>query len=90
MSSEPASRPITPQGKNQKPTPQTVNPQDLVYAGGSIGNAREIVENPAVTPQMLNESGDLRSERWQKIRTAANLSLSDLPRSEDECMVDRN
>lgn len=40
----------------------TVNPQDLVYSGGYTKDPREIVENPAVTPEMLNEPGDLRSD----------------------------
>lgn len=41
---------------------RSIDPQDLVYSGGFIGNPREIVENPAVTPEMLNEPGDLRSD----------------------------
>jgi hypothetical protein len=43
-------------------TDRSVDPQDLVYSGGLIGNPREIVENPAVTPEMLNEPGDIRSD----------------------------
>ncbi len=65
MSSEPTSK--LPARKDQeKPKPETVNPQDLVYAGGFVGDAREIVENPAVTPQMLNEPGDLRSDALEE------------------------
>lgn len=33
---------------------QMMDPQDLVYSGGFVGNPREIVENPAVAPEMLN------------------------------------
>jgi len=31
---------------------RTVDPRDLVYKGGYQGNPRDIVENPAVAPQM--------------------------------------
>ncbi|KAM3093862.1 hypothetical protein ACKFKG_16725 [Phormidesmis sp. 146-35] len=65
MSSEPTSKPPAP-NHQEKPVPETVNPQDLVYAGGFVGDAREIVENPAVTPQMLNEPGDLRSDALEE------------------------
>lgn len=43
-----------------------MDPQDLVYRGGYQGNPREIVENPAVTPQMLNEPGDLRADELEE------------------------
>lgn len=33
---------------------QTVDPRDLV-SKGQPGNVREIIENPAVTPEMLDE-----------------------------------
>lgn len=39
-----------------------VNPDDLVYSGGTDVDPRELVENPAVTPEMLNEPGDIRSD----------------------------
>ncbi|MBD1912070.1 MULTISPECIES: hypothetical protein [unclassified Leptolyngbya] len=32
---------------------RVVDPMDLVYKGGFEGNPRDIVENPAVAPQML-------------------------------------
>lgn len=32
---------------------RVVDPMDLVYKGGFDGNPRDIVENPAVAPQML-------------------------------------
>ncbi|WP_432808185.1 hypothetical protein [Pantanalinema sp. GBBB05] len=44
----------------------TVDPQDLVYSGGYTKDPREIVENPAVTPEMLNEPGDLRSDALEE------------------------
>ncbi|GEM_PF-560525 len=34
------------------------DPQDLVYKGGYTGNPREIVENPAVAPEMLDQVED--------------------------------
>jgi len=34
---------------------QTVDPRDLVNKGGYQKSPREIVEHPAVTPQMLDE-----------------------------------
>jgi hypothetical protein len=32
--------------------------ENLVSRGGFEGDPREIVENPAVTPEMINEPGD--------------------------------
>lgn len=66
MSSEPTAKMPAPEDKQAKPAPKTVNPQDLVYSGGSSGDPREIVENPAVTPQMLNEPGDLRGDEMEE------------------------
>lgn len=36
--------------------------ENLVYKGGYTGDPREIVENPAVAPEMLNQPGDLRQD----------------------------
>ncbi len=36
--------------------------ENLVYKGGFTGDPREIVENPAVAPEMLNQPGDLRRD----------------------------
>jgi hypothetical protein len=36
--------------------------ENLVYKGGFTGDAREIVESPAVAPEMLNQPGDLRRD----------------------------
>lgn len=41
---------------------QAIDPQDLVYKGGYRGNPRDIVENPAVAPEMLNQPGDLQAD----------------------------
>jgi hypothetical protein len=51
-----------PNAKPAKPEQDTVDPMDLVNKGGYEGDPREIVENPAVTPEMLNEPGDLRAD----------------------------
>ena len=37
---------------------QTIDPRDLVSKGGYDKDPREVVENPAVTPQMPEESQD--------------------------------
>lgn len=47
---------------------QAIDPRDLVYKGGYRKHPREIVENPAVTPQMPDEpqetrAGDIRKDR---------------------------
>jgi hypothetical protein len=34
------------------------DPLDLVYKGGFAGNPREIVENPAVAPEMIDNMRD--------------------------------
>jgi Gas vesicles protein GVPc repeated domain len=38
------------------------DPQDLVSKGGYVGNPREIIENPAVAPEMLDRPEDLRDD----------------------------
>jgi len=53
---------------DQKQTPnpddQAIDPRDLVTKPGLGPNQdpREIVNNPAVTPEMLNEPGDIRGD----------------------------
>lgn len=37
---------------------ETFDPRDLVNKGGYDKDPREIVENPAVTPQMLDDRGN--------------------------------
>jgi len=39
-----------------------VDPRDLVTKGGYTKDPSEIVNNPAVTPQMLNEGENLRDD----------------------------
>lgn len=42
---------------------QVVNPsEDLVYKGGYTNEPEEILSNPAVAPQMLDDRRDLRSD----------------------------
>ena len=42
---------------------QIVNPsEDLVYKGGYTNEPEEILSNPAVAPQMLDDRRDLRSD----------------------------
>lgn len=36
--------------------------EDLISAGGYTKDPREIINNPAVAPQMLNGPGDLRGD----------------------------
>lgn len=50
------------QGNEQEPDVHAVDPMDLVYKGGFTGNAREIVENPAVAPQTINSPEHLRDD----------------------------
>jgi hypothetical protein len=38
------------------------NPQDLVSKGGYTGNPRDIVGNPAVAPQTLDQVEELRDD----------------------------
>ncbi|MGQ4647142.1 hypothetical protein [Lyngbya aestuarii] len=41
---------------------EAVDPRDLVTKGGYTKDPAEIVNNPAVTPQMLDDSEELRSD----------------------------
>jgi len=36
--------------------------EDLVMKGGYTGNPQEILDNPAVAPQMIDEPSDLRDD----------------------------
>lgn len=67
---EPTERLPSPQNPDMDRANETddrvMDPRDLTYTGGFQGNAREIVENPAVTPQMLNEPGDLRADELEE------------------------
>jgi hypothetical protein len=71
--SDPNPNPNTTHSGANGPAPdeldkQIMDPRDLVNKGGYRKHPREIVENPAVTPQMLDEpqeSGDsfIRADR---------------------------
>lgn len=63
---EPAERLPKPTDDSPPKKQKVVDPNDLVYSGGYRGDPREIVENPAVTPQMLNEPGDLRADEMDE------------------------
>ena len=67
MSSEPTERlPDLGSDDAEERKVQTVNPMDLVYSGGYVGDPKELVENLAVTPEMLNEPGDLWANEMDK------------------------
>lgn len=38
----------------------TVDPQDLAYTNRTVSDPDELLNNPAVVPQMLNEPADIR------------------------------
>ncbi|WNZ24264.1 hypothetical protein HJG54_16310 [Leptolyngbya sp. NK1-12] len=44
-----------------------IDPRELVYRGGYSGDPREIVENPAVAPEMVEQAPeDLRDDLMPK------------------------
>jgi hypothetical protein len=49
---------------NSEPDQQAIDPRELVTKPGLAADQdpREVVSNPAVTPEMLNEPGDIRSD----------------------------
>lgn len=47
-----------PNAEDQNTEDKTYDPRDLVYKSGFQKNPREIIENPAVTPQIRDESSD--------------------------------
>jgi hypothetical protein len=52
---------------NSQADPNIVDPRELVYAGGYVGDPREIVENPAVAPDMVEAAPeDLRDDLMPK------------------------
>jgi adenine/guanine phosphoribosyltransferase-like PRPP-binding protein len=59
---EPTERLPKPEDESPPKKQKIVNTDDLVYSGGTTADPRELVENPAVTPEMLNEPGDIRSD----------------------------
>ena len=61
--SDPAEKPAKEQSQAEKLKEAGMfNSQDLVSKGGYVGNPREIIENPAVAPQMLDRPEDLRDD----------------------------
>lgn len=46
--------------------PKTVDPRDIVRTEGNPADIRDAVESPMVTPQMVNEPGDLRRDLMQE------------------------
>jgi hypothetical protein len=51
-----------PATRSEATKSETVNPaEDLVY-GGAVTNPEEVLANPAVAPQMLDDRRDLRSD----------------------------
>lgn len=53
--------------KQANPEDRVTDPMDLVYKGGFEGNPREIVENPAVAPQMPDgQVTDARASLMQR------------------------
>lgn len=54
-------KPTQKENKQTEPNtskPRVVDPLDLVYSGGYLGDPREILSNPAVAPQMLDDTPD--------------------------------
>lgn len=41
---------------------RVVNPNELVYSAGTPSNPQEVLQNPAVAPQTLNQPDDLRDD----------------------------
>ncbi|MBE9182242.1 hypothetical protein IQ268_27115 [Oculatella sp. LEGE 06141] len=65
MSSNPTNRPSNtdPAANQEQDDIEAVDPRDLVYKGGLTQNRREIIENPAVTPERLDDPpSDLRAD----------------------------
>lgn len=67
MSNEPAERlPGLENDNAEALKAKTVDPMDLVSTSRYEGDSRELIENPAITPEMLNEPGDLRTDEIDK------------------------
>lgn len=60
---EPSSQPPT----DRPPKPDTVDVlENLVYSGGYDRDPQEILGNPAVAPEMLQEGRDLRTDLFRE------------------------
>ena len=56
--------PDAKQQKQQQPLEErTMDPRDLVYNQGTPKNPREVLANPAVTPETIEDADNLRSDR---------------------------
>ena len=63
MNSEQPNSSINPEKERAKEDSylhDTVDPQDLAYTNRTVSDPDELLNNPAVTPQMLNEPADIR------------------------------
>lgn len=66
--SEPTEKPQKAHEADRTEETRAVDPRDLNYTGGFVGNPREIIDNPAVTPETVNIGqpadalSDLRSD----------------------------
>lgn len=61
MSASGSDAELTPDQIRDRVDQQSVDPRDLVTKGGYRKHPREMVENPAVTPQMLNETQEAQA-----------------------------
>lgn len=63
MNSEQVNSPINPEQERAKEESflhNTVDPQDLAYTNRTVSDPEELLSNPAVVPQTLNEPADIR------------------------------
>lgn len=71
----PKNPPKNPSSESNRPSSNSesdqrlIDPRDLVYQGGPALDPREVVENPAVAPEMLEQAPeDLRDDLMPKNR----------------------
>ena len=63
QNSEEKSQSLNPEKERAEQTSNlknTVDPQDLAYTNRTVSNPDELLSNPAVVPQTLNEPADIR------------------------------
>jgi hypothetical protein len=56
----PSTNPEKERNEQESVLKDTVDPQDLAYINRSISNPEEVLSNPSVVPQTLNEPADIR------------------------------
>lgn len=61
-----AENPAVSEELEERGRENAVDPRDLVRKSKADKDPREIVENPAVAPQMLNQPGDLRIDTLEE------------------------